>query len=220
MRENELKRAAAQAAISHVVPGRIVGVGTGSTVNFFIRELAGMKVQIEGAVASSEASAALLREIGIRVLDLNEVTDIPVYVDGADEIMGDLTMIKGGGGALTREKIIAAAAKEFICIADETKLKHKLGNFPVPLEVIPMAREFVARQALKLGGEAHPRTGFVTDNGNEILDVRGFDLSDPLELECKLDGIPGVVANGVFARRRADVLLLATATGVQIFTAS
>jgi ribose 5-phosphate isomerase A len=220
MCENELKLAAAQAAIAHVLPDRIVGVGTGSTVNFFIRALAALKAHIGGAVASSDASAALLKETGIRVLDLNEVTDLPVYVDGADEVTGDLAMIKGGGGALTREKIVAAAANKFVCIADETKLKPKLGNFPVPLEVIPMARQFVAREVTKFGGEARLREGFVTDNGNEILDVRGFDLSDPIGLECRLDGIPGVVANGVFARRRADVLLLATASGVQTFTAS
>jgi ribose 5-phosphate isomerase A len=177
-----------------------------------------MRPRLEGAVASSEASAALLRQAGIPVLELNAVIDVPVYVDGADEVTPELAMIKGGGGALTREKILAAASRKFVCIADEGKLKPKLGNFPVAIEVIPMAREFVSRELMKLGGEPRFRRGFVTDNGNEILDVAKLDFSDAVRLESTLDMIPGVVANGVFARRRADVLLLGTETGVETVT--
>lgn len=214
---DELKRAAAEAALAHVPEGGVVGTGTGSTVNFFIAALARMR--IEGAVASSHASARLLAQAGIRVFDLNDVPEVPVYVDGADEVTRQLTMIKGGGGALTREKIIAAAARKFICIADESKLRDTLGAFPVPIEVIPMARELVSREVSKLGGEPRLREGFTTDNGNEIVDVRGLDLSNPAGLEAELNHIPGVVTNGIFARRRADVLLLATTKGVKTLTA-
>lgn len=220
MPQHELKRAAAEAAIAYVPQGCVAGVGTGSTVNFFIAALTKLKGRIEGAVASSEASARLLQKAGIRVVDLNDASEVPVYVDGADEVTRELTMIKGGGGALTREKIVAAAAAKFVCIADESKLKRALGAFPVPIEVIPMAREFVSREVAKLGGEPRLRMGFVTDNGNEIVDVLGFELSDPAEMEAALNQIAGVVTNGIFARRRADVLLLATPAGVQTFTAS
>jgi ribose 5-phosphate isomerase A len=220
MPQHELKRAAAEAAIAYVPQGCVAGVGTGSTVNFFIAALTKLKGRIEGAVASSEASARLLQKAGIRVVDLNDASEVPVYVDGADEVTRELTMIKGGGGALTREKIVAAAAAKFVCIADESKLKRALGAFPVPIEVIPMAREFVSREVVKLGGEPRLRAGFVTDNGNEIVDVLGFELSDPAEMEAALNQIAGVVTNGIFARRRADVLLLATPAGVQTFTAS
>jgi ribose 5-phosphate isomerase A len=220
MPQHELKRAAAEAAIAYVPQGCVAGVGTGSTVNFFIAALTKLKGRIEGAVASSEASARLLQKAGIRVVDLNDASEVPVYVDGADEVTRELTMIKGGGGALTREKIVAAAAAKFVCIADESKLKRALGAFPVPIEVIPMAREFVSREVVKLGGEPRLRMGFVTDNGNEIVDVLGFELSDPAEMEAALNQIAGVVTNGIFARRRADVLLLATPAGVQTFTAS
>lgn len=220
MPQHELKRAAAEAAIAYVPRGCVAGVGTGSTVNFFIAALTKLKGRIEGAVASSEASARLLQKAGIRVVDLNDASEVPVYVDGADEVTRELTMIKGGGGALTREKIVAAAAAKFVCIADESKLKRALGAFPVPIEVIPMAREFVSREVAKLGGEPRLRAGFVTDNGNEIVDVLGFELSDPAEMEAALNQIAGVVTNGIFARRRADVLLLATPAGVQTFTAS
>lgn len=212
---DELKQAAAKAAIAHIPQGCVAGVGTGSTVNFFIAELAKIKQRIEGAVASSEASAARLKDAGIRVLDLNDVSDIPVYVDGADEVTRELTMIKGGGGALTREKILAAASRKFVCIADESKLKRVLGEFPVPLEVIPMARNFVAREVAKLKGQPRLREGSTTDNGNIILDVRGFDIVDPAALETALNQIPGVVANGIFAARPADLLLLARDSGVE-----
>jgi ribose 5-phosphate isomerase A len=216
--QDQLKQAVAQAALTHVPNNCIVGVGTGSTVNFFIAELA--KQRIEAAVASSQASAALLKQHGIPVIELNDVSELPVYVDGADEVTRHLTMIKGGGGALTREKILAAASRKFVCIADESKLKPRLGEFPVPLEVIPMAREFVSREIAKLNGDPKLRAGFTTDNGNIILDVRGFDILDPVELEMALNQIPGVVANGIFARRPADVLLLARAAGVDTITAS
>ncbi|MGH8726992.1 MAG: ribose-5-phosphate isomerase RpiA [Burkholderiales bacterium] len=204
---DELKRAAACAAMAYVRGHGVIGVGTGSTVNFFIAELG--KIRIEGAVASSEASARLLTQSGIRVIEMNNAPEIPVYVDGADEVTSALTMIKGGGGALTREKILASAARKFVCIADESKLKETLGDFPVAIEILPMAREFVCREIAKLKGQPKLREGFTTDNGNAIIDVRGFDFSDPLALETALDQIPGVVANGIFARRRADVLLLA-----------
>ena len=218
MNQDELKRAAARAAIQYVVPGKIVGVGTGSTANFFIDELAAMKADLPGAVASSEATAKRLAAHGIRVLDLNEVTDMPVYVDGADEIDEALAMIKGGGGALTREKIVAAVAQKFICIADISKRVPVMGKFPLPVEVIPMAREYVARELVKLGGTPKLREGFITDNGNVILDVHGLSITDPVGLETALNHIIGVVTNGLFARRGADVALLASPDGVVTLT--
>jgi len=214
-KQDELKLTAARAAIAYVVEDAIVGVGTGSTANLFIDELAKMKDRIVGAVASSEASAQRLKSHGIPVFDLNDVDDIPVYVDGADEITEHLAMIKGGGGALTREKIVAAVAQKFICIADISKLVPVLGNFPLPIEVIPMARSYVARELAKLGGEPVLRQGFTTDNGNIILDVRGRQILNPQELEQQINDIVGVVANGLFARRGADVALLASADGLK-----
>jgi ribose 5-phosphate isomerase A len=213
--QDDLKRAAAGAAIEYVANDAVVGVGTGSTVNFFIDELAKIKGRIEAAVSSSEASAARLKAAGIRVVDLNSVDEIPVYVDGADEVTKHLAMIKGGGGALTREKIVAAVAKRFVCIADRSKLVDVLGRFPLPVEVIPMARSYVARQLVKLGGQPVWRQGFATDNGNLILDVRNLSILDPVALEAEINQITGVVTNGLFARRGADVLLLAAEGGVQ-----
>jgi ribose 5-phosphate isomerase A len=215
MTQDELKQASARAAIGHVVEDAIVGVGTGSTANFFIDELARMKGRIRGAVASSEASAKRLAAHGIPVLDVNQVEDLPVYVDGADEITPALAMIKGGGGALTREKIVAAVARKFVCVADESKLVERLGRFPLPVEVIPMARAYVARELAALGGRPQLREGFVTDNGNLILDVHGLSIPDPPALEQRLNDIVGVVTNGLFARRPADVLLLAAPEGVR-----
>ena len=219
MTADELKRASAQAAISYVIdtakPGAVIGVGTGSTANFFIDELAAVKDRYRGAVASSEASRKRLEGHGIAVLDLNDVVDIPVYVDGADEINNGLAMIKGGGGALTREKIVAAVAKTFVCICDRSKLVTTLGKFPLPVEVIPMARAYVARELIKLGGQPQLREGFVTDNGNVILDVKGLAIADPVSFETTVNQIVGVVTNGLFARRGADVLFLATAEGVK-----
>jgi ribose 5-phosphate isomerase A len=214
MTQDELKQAVARAAIDYVVPGAIIGVGTGSTANFFIDELGRIKDRIPAAVASSEATAKRLAGHGIKVLDLNDVSDLSVYVDGADEITADMAMLKGGGGALTREKIVAAVAKRFVCIADESKLVQTLGKFPLPVEVIPMARAYVARELAKLGGEPVLRTGFTTDNGNLILDVRGLSITAPVELEDRINGIVGVVTSGLFARRGADVALLAGAGGV------
>lgn len=193
------------------------GDGTGSTANFFIDGLAAMKDRIAGAVASSEVSARRLAGHGIRLFDMNDVDDIPVYVDGADEIDGGLAMIKGGGGAQTREKIVAAVARKFVCICDASKKVERLGRFPLPVEVIPMARAQVARELARLGGRPVLREGFVTDNGNLILDVHGLSIDNPVALETTLDGIVGVVTNGLFAKRGADVLLLATADGVQTF---
>lgn len=218
MTQDELKRAVAKAAIALVPVGGIVGVGTGSTANFFIDELARIKGRLEGAVASSQATAARLKAAGIRVFDLNSVDDLPVYVDGADEITRHLHMIKGGGGALTREKIVAAVASKFVCIADDAKLKDVLGAFPLPVEVIPMARSYVARELVRLGGHPELRQGFTTDNGNIILDVRGLAIVNPVALEGEINQIVGVVANGLFARRGADVLLLGTRDGVKTLT--
>ena len=218
MTQDELKRAVARAAIAHVPVGCIVGVGTGSTANYFIDELAAIKHKIDGAVASSEASAQRLKKHGIDVLSLNDVADLPVYVDGADEITHHLAMIKGGGGALTREKIVAAVARKFICIADASKLVDVLGKFPLPVEVIPMARSYVARELVALGGQPALRQGFTTDNGNVILDVHNLKILKPLELESTLNQITGVVTCGLFARRGADVLLLGTEKGVQTLT--
>jgi ribose 5-phosphate isomerase A len=215
MTQDELKQAVAREAIKHVVEDAVVGVGTGSTANFFIDELAKIKGRIAGAVASSDRSAGRLKGHGIRLHDLNGVNELPVYVDGADEITEHLAMIKGGGGALTREKIVAAVAKKFVCIADESKLVPVLGKFPLPVEVIPMARAYVARQMVKVGGQPKLREGFATDNGNIILDVWGLSILNPVELETTVNNIAGVVTNGLFARRGADVLLLGTKTGVR-----
>jgi len=218
MTQDELKKAVAKAAIAHVPEDCIVGVGTGSTANYFIAELAGIKGRLQGAVASSEATAARLKAAGIRVFELNSVDELPIYVDGADEVTRHLHMIKGGGGALTREKIVAAVARKFVCIADESKLKDVLGAFPLPVEVIPMARSHVARELVKLGGLPELRQGTTTDNGNIILDVRGLAIVNPVTLEGEINQIVGVVANGLFARRGADVLLLATREGVRALT--
>jgi ribose 5-phosphate isomerase A len=215
MTQDEQKRAVAQAAIQHVPAGCIVGVGTGSTANYFIEELAKIKHKIEGAVASSEATAQRLRSHGIEVMDLNSVNELPLYVDGADEVTEHLHMIKGGGGALTREKIVAAVARKFVCVADQSKLVAVLGEFPLPVEVIPMARSYVAREIARLGGQPMLRQGFITDNGNVILDVRGLQILNPVELETALNQITGVVTNGLFARRGADVLLLGTDSGIR-----
>jgi len=218
MNQDELKKAVAKAAIAHVPEDCIVGVGSGSTANFFIDELARIKGRLEGAVASSEATSARLKAAGIRVFDLNSVDELPVYVDGADEVTLHLHMIKGGGGALTREKIVAAVASKFVCIADEAKLKDVLGAFPLPVEVIPMARSYVARGLVRLGGHPELRQGFTTDNGNIILDVRGLAIVNPVALEGEINQIVGVVANGLFARRGADALLLGTRDGVKTLT--
>jgi ribose 5-phosphate isomerase A len=215
MTQDELKQAVAREAIKHVVEDAVVGVGTGSTANFFIDELAKIKARISGAVASSDRSAERLKGHGIRLFDLNSVNELPVYVDGADEITEHLAMIKGGGGALTREKIVAAVARKFVCIADESKLVPVLGKFPLPVEVIPMARAYVARQMVKVGGQPQLREGFTTDNGNVVLDVRGLSILNPVELETTINNIDGVVTNGLFARRGADVLLLGTKSGVK-----
>lgn len=218
MTQDDMKRAVAQAAITYVPNDCIVGVGTGSTANFFIDELAKIKNKIRGAVASSEASAKRLQGHGIEVISLNEAGDLPVYVDGADEITKHMHMVKGGGGALTREKIVAAASKKFICVCDESKLVDILGKFPLPIEVIPMARSYIAREVVKLGGQPKLREGFTTDNGNIILDVHNLKIMNPVELETALNHLPGVVTNGLFARRGADVLLLGTPNGVKTLT--
>ena len=214
--QDEMKHEVAKAAIEYVVPGTIIGIGTGSTANFFIDELAKIKHKIDGAVASSVASAERLKGHGIEVHDLNNVDGLSVYVDGADESNKHLHLIKGGGGALTREKIVAAASKKFVCIADESKLVDILGTFPLPVEVIPMARSYVAREIVKLGGEPVLRSGFTTDNGNIILDVHNMEVMNPVELEKQLNHITGVVTNGLFAMRPADVLLLGTQDGVKV----
>lgn len=219
MTQDELKQAVAQAAVdyvaAHVPVGGIVGVGTGSTANFFIDALAKIKERIGATVASSEATKKRLEGHGIKVLDLNDVTSMPVYVDGADEITHQLEMVKGGGGALTREKIVAAVADKFICVCDESKLVATLGKFPLPVEVIPMARAYVEREIVKLGGQPRLRAGFITDNGNVIIDVLGLQIANPADFETRLNGIVGVVTNGLFACRGADLLLLATPAGVK-----
>ncbi len=215
MTQDELKKMVAQAAIEYVVPDTIIGIGTGSTANFFIDALADIKHTIEGTVASSEASAERLRGHGIQVYDLNSVDQISVYIDGADESDNHLHLVKGGGGALTREKIVAACSKKFVCIADDSKLVDVLGEFPLPVEVIPMARSFVGRELVKLGGRPVYREGFVTDNGNVILDVHDMSIVDPRKLEKQLNDITGVVTNGLFALKPADVLLLGTQDGVR-----
>lgn len=215
MTQDQLKRAVAQAALAYVEKGEILGVGTGSTANFFIDALASIKHHIPAAVASSKATAERLQKLGIEVVDLNSVDNLSVYVDGADEINPYLHMIKGGGGALTREKIVAAVAKKFICIADSSKQVDVLGNFPLPIEVIPMARSYVARELVKLGGSPVYRQGFVTDNGNVILDTYNLSIVNPVELELTLNKIVGVVTNGLFAQRGADVLLVGNKDGVK-----
>ena len=219
MTQDELKHAVAVAALEYLQADTIVGVGSGSTANLFIDALARSGLRIAGTVASSERTAARLKGHGIDVLDLNDVDDIPVYVDGADEVDGTLAMIKGGGGALTREKIVAAVAKRFICIADASKRVEVLGRFPLPVEVIPMARAHVSRMLTALGGEPRLREDFTTDNGNVILDVHGMSIGDPVAMEDAIDRIVGVVTVGLFARRGADVLLLGTPSGVQTFGA-
>lgn len=220
MTKDELKQAVARAALAHVVEGEIVGVGTGSTANFFIAELAALGQRIRGAVASSEATRKRLEEHGISVVDLNHVDRLPVYVDGADEIDHALQMIKGGGGALTREKIVAAVAAKFVCIADQSKLVPVLGRFPLPVEVIPMALNHVSRQLARLGGEPRLREGCITDNGNLIVDLHGLEIADAVDLERRINQIVGVVTNGLFACRPADICLLATPGGVQTLVAA
>jgi ribose 5-phosphate isomerase A len=219
MTQDEMKKAAAQAALAYVEPGMIVGIGTGSTANHFIDLLAGMKDKIDGTVASSIASAKRLEGHGIRVMDLNEAGQLSIYVDGADESNASLHLVKGGGGALTREKIVAGAADKFVCIADDTKLVKVLGKFPLPIEVIPMAQALVAREMVKLGGSPVLREGFTTDNGNIILDIHGMEITDPVAMENRINQIAGVVTNGLFAIRPADVLILGGADGVKTLTA-
>lgn len=214
MDQETLKKAAALAALDFIEPGMVIGVGSGSTVNYFIEALKNVKGKIEAAVASSDASAMRLKALSIPLLDLNTVSDLPIYIDGADEINAAKQMVKGGGGALTREKIVCSVAKKFICIADQTKMVETLGQFPVAIEVIPMARSYVARQIVKLGGDPIYRQGFLTDNGNVILDVYNLKVLAPLTLEEKLNNIVGVVTNGIFAARPADVLLLARGGGI------
>jgi ribose 5-phosphate isomerase A len=214
MTQDELKQAVARAALDHVVAGAIIGIGTGSTADHFIDALAPLKHTIAGTVASSQRTAGRLERHGIPVFDLNDVADIPVYIDGADEVDPGLAMIKGGGGALTREKIVAAVARKFVCIADASKQVAVLGRFPLPVEVIPMARAYASRELEKLGGRPVLREGFVTDNGNVILDVHGLSIPRPAELEAAIDAIVGVVTVGLFARRGADVLLVGTDRGV------
>ena len=219
MTQDELKQAVARAALDYVVEGQLVGVGTGSTARLFIEALAEIKHKISGAVASSEDTKMRLEGHGIKVYDLNDVTDLPVYIDGADEINAEMHMIKGGGGALTREKIVAAVAKRFVCIVDGSKLVPVLGTFPLPIEVIPMARAYVTRELERIGGTPVLRQGFVTDNGNLILDVKGLQIVDPVDLETRINQIAGVVSCGLFAGRPADVCLLGTADGVRTLTA-
>jgi len=214
MSQDLRKQQAAAAAIEYVRPGTVIGVGTGSTVNFFIDGLARMPERVAGAVSSSEASTRRLAAHGIPVLDLNETGDLDLYVDGADEATRQLHLIKGGGAALTREKIVAGASRRFVCIVDDVKLVERLGRFPLPVEVIPMAREFVARQVARLGGRPAWREQVVTDNGNHILDVHGLEIADPVALESALNQIPGIVTVGLFAIRPADLLLVGTASGV------
>ncbi len=215
MTQEELKKAVGWAALEYVKPGTIVGVGTGSTASHFIDALATMKDKIEGAVSSSEASTQKLKSLGITVFDCNEVDSLDVYVDGADEVDNNMNMIKGGGAALTREKIVSAIAKTFVCIVDQSKLVDVLGKFPLPVEVIPMARSYVARELVKLGGTPEYRQNVVTDNGNVILDVYNLSIIAPVALENKINGIAGVVTVGLFANRGADVVLMGTAEGVK-----
>jgi len=215
MDASEKKRNAAKAALEFIEPGTKLGVGTGSTVNFLIEMLPDVRDRIECIVSSSKASTALLEEQGFDVQTLNETGDLDLYIDGADESNKHLQLIKGGGGALTREKVIAAAARRFVCIVDDTKLVGMLGSFPLPIEVLPMAQEMVARRLLKMRGQPIWRDGFVTDNGNNILDVHHLQISNPLEMEARINRIPGVVTVGIFADRPADVLLIADDNGVR-----
>jgi len=219
MTQDDAKRSAAEYALRFVQRGEILGVGTGSTVNFFIDALESLKKDIPGAVSSSEASSNRLQKVGIPVLDLNQVPSISIYVDGTDETNPRLQLIKGGGGALTREKIVAAVSRRFICIADESKLVPVLGGFPLPLEVIPMARAYVARRMLALGGQPRLREDFLTDNGNLVLDVAGLSINDPAAMETEINGIAGVVCVGLFAHRGADVLVLGSRQGVREISA-
>ena len=216
MTQDEMKKSAAIKALEFVQPNTIIGVGTGSTVNHFIDALATIKNDIAGAVSSSEESSKRLKALGIDVLDLNSVDDLDIYIDGADEITAHMAMIKGGGAALTREKIVSAVAKRFICIADNTKQVDVLGKFPLPIEVIPMARSYVARELVKLGGDPVYRQGVVTDNGNVILDVHNMVITEPKELESQINAIVGVVTNGLFAERGADILIIGSKQGAQI----
>jgi len=218
MDKDAAKQAVAREAIKHVVEDAWIGVGSGSTANFFIDELAKIKGRIRGAVASSVKTAERLKSHGIQVEELNNTGDLPVYVDGADEVTEHGAMIKGGGGALTREKIVGGASRKFVCIVDQSKVVPVLGKFPLPVEVIPMARSFVARELAKLGGQPEWRMGFTTDNGNLILDVRGLSIVDPVGLETAINQIPGVVTVGLFARRGADVILVGAADGVKSIT--
>jgi len=213
--QNDLKKAVAQAALKHVVEDKVVGVGSGSTVNFFIDALATIKGRIEGAVAASEASAQRLKAHGIRVFDLNSVNELPVYIDGADEVTEHLHLVTGGGGALTREKIVAAVAAKFVCICDASKLVPVLGRFPLPLEVIPMARSYIGREMLRRGASPELRQNFTTDNGNLIIDCHGLTILNPPQLESELNDLAGLVTSGIFARRPADLLLLADEKGVR-----
>lgn len=215
MSASRLKIEVAQAALKYVEEGMVLGVGTGSTVNAFINELSTSGIRLEGAVSSSEQTTERLREIGVTVLELNHTGDLDLYIDGADEVDGSKRLIKGGGGALTREKVIAGASRKFVCIVDDSKLVKVLGEFPLPVEVIPMARSFVARQLRKLGGSPELREGFTTDNGNVILDVRGMDLVDASDMETRINAIPGVVTCGLFAHRGADEVLVASESGIR-----
>ena len=218
MSQDQQKCAAAKAALDFIEPGEIIGVGTGSTTNFFIDALASVKGKVDGVIASSQASADRLQAIGLPVLDLNRTGDLSLYVDGADEANAHLQLIKGGGGALTREKIVASASRRFVCIIDASKLSDHLGSFPLPVEVIPMAQSLVARKLIAMGGQPELRIDCITDNGNVILDVRNLDLTDPLATESQINLLPGVVDNGLFAARRADVLLVGRDDGVNQMT--
>jgi len=213
---DEKKQQVAKAALEHVEPNMIIGIGTGSTANHFIDALAAIKHTIEGTVASSQASVDRLKSHHIPVLDLNGVSEIDIYFDGADEATKHLHLVKGGGGALTREKIVAAVSKKFVCMADDSKLVNVLGAFPLPIEVIPMARSYVAREIVKLGGKPIWREKFVTDNGNHILDVHNLNIAEPVKLEQELNQTAGVVTNGLFAQRPADILMLGTDSGIQV----
>lgn len=215
MTQDEKKQAVARAALEYVEAGTVIGIGTGSTANYFIEALAEVKHKVDATVASSKESARRLESHRIPVTDLNSVSELAVYVDGADETTRHLHLIKGGGGALTREKIVAAVARKFVCVVDDTKLVDRLGAFPLPIEVIPMARSHVARAVVRMGGQPELREGFTTDNGNVILDVHNLDIMEPVKIETELNQIAGVVCNGLFARRPADVLLIGTDSGVE-----
>jgi ribose 5-phosphate isomerase A len=218
MTQDEMKIAAAEAALEYVEAGMIVGIGTGSTANHFIDLLASVKGKIDGTVASSVASEERLKSHGIPVMDLNSAGELALYVDGADESDKHLNLIKGGGGALTREKIVAGASDKFICIADDTKLVDVMGKFPLPVEVIPMARSYIGREIVKLGGQPELREGFITDNGNIIIDIHGLEIMEPVKLEDAFNKLAGVVTIGLFARRPADVLILGTENGAKVIT--